>query len=381
MSEAAHAFLAPSGAEQWGPDACPASPALQALYPIDEDSPESREGTAAHFYVTEMLSGRTVKLGDAAPNGHPITKEMIECGEGIIDDVRATLSAAGANAKLLIECRLNGKGIVHADNWGTADVILIDFTNRRIHIWDYKFGHRYVDAYENWQVINYILLVLVDHGVASDQWALWSFTITIAQPRNYHPDGHLRLWTFDGAKLPGFHNRLHHAAQLAMAPDAPMNTGRYCLDCTAVHACPAAQKLAMRLVDYSLRGQPIELPPHALGLELRIIKEAIKRLEARSTGLEAEALAMTERGTDVPFWTTEYSKGRTRYRDEVTPEALKVYGEIYGLELVKLAPAMTPAQATKAGLPEDVVKSISITPSGLKKLVPFDNKDALKRFA
>lgn len=381
MSEGAHAFLAPSSADQWGPGGCPASPSLQAQYPEDEDSPESREGTAAHFYVSETLSGRIVKAGDVAPNGHPITAEMVDCGAGIIEDVRSTMTAAGANSKLFVEVRATGNGVIHRDNWGTPDVTLVDFTNRRIHNWDYKFGHRYHDAFEHWQSIDYVILRLVDVGVKSDDWAKWSVTVTIAQPRNYHPDGHLRYWEFSGAYLARYHAALFEAAKLATSPEPPMKTGNYCLDCSAVHACPAAQRLGMALVDYSMTGQPVELPPHALGLELRIITLAIKRLEARKVGLEAQALGLFERGTDVPFWHTEYSFGRTRWRDEITVDMLKTYGEIYGIELVKEAPAMTPAQAKKAGLPEDIHKSISITPQGLKKLVPFDNKDAAKRFA
>jgi hypothetical protein len=377
----AHAFLAPSGADQWGPGGCPAAPTLQAQFPVDEDTPEAREGTAAHFYVTETISGRPCRIGDIAPNGHPIDKEMVDCGAGIIEDVRSTLSAAGSGATLLVECVAHGKGIIHAANWGTPDVTLIDFTNKRLRNWDYKYGHRYHDAFEHWQSIDYIILRLADLGVKFEEWHLWNCTVTIAQPRNYHPDGHLRYWHFTGDKLIGYHNALHAAAQLAMQPNAPMKTGDYCLDCTAVHACPAAQKLGMALVDYSLTGQPIELPPHALGLELRIIRAAIKRLEARAVGLEAQALSLTERGTDVPFWSTDYSYGRTRWNDDITVDMLNAYGEIYGLPMTKVVPGLTPNEAKKAGLPEDVTKSISHTPRGLKKLIPFDNKDALKRFA
>lgn len=377
----AHAFLAPSGAGHWGPGGCPASPSIQAQFPVDEDTPESREGTAAHFYVAEILSGRSCKIGDVAPNGHPIDKEMVDCGVGIIEDVRATVSAAGPASALLVECVAYGKSVIHEQNWGTPDVTLIDFTHRRIHNWDYKYGHRYHDAFEHWQSINYIVLRLADHGVPAEEWHLWSCTVTIAQPRNYHPDGHLRYWEFPGSKLVEYRDALRAAAVLAMQPNPPMKTGSYCLDCTGVHACPAAQKLGMALVDYSMTGQPVELPPHALGLELRIIREAIKRLEARAVGLEAQALALSERGTDVPFWKTDYSFGRTRWNDDVTVDMLAIYGDIYGTPLTKIAPAMTPEQAKKAGVPEDVIKSLSYTPRGLKKLVPFDNKDALKRFA
>jgi hypothetical protein len=42
--------------------------------------------------------------------------------------------------------------------------------------------------------------------------ALWTIVVTIAQPRNYHPDGPMREWHFNGAQLSELVTRLSAAA-------------------------------------------------------------------------------------------------------------------------------------------------------------------------
>ena len=82
-------LLRPSSATRWVN--CSGSHALEGLYPEDEDSPEAREGTAAHYYATEALEGRVHPVGALAPNGHPIDAYMVEGARHWIDDVAAEL--------------------------------------------------------------------------------------------------------------------------------------------------------------------------------------------------------------------------------------------------------------------------------------------------
>jgi len=376
MTEAAHAFLPPSGADRWGPGRCAASPTMEAHYPEDTESPEARQGTAAHFYVTEALSGRTVGNGDVAPNGHPVDAEMIDCGFDFLADVQDVVGS-NPGGVLKIESRVVMTTTVHALNWGTPDAYYLHADKRVLYLWDYKYGHRYVDAFRNWQCIDYAIGVFETHGIPRDQWHLWRIVITVAQPRNYHPDGPMREWALTGAQLEEHAVQLRAAAVAATTPGAPMTTGDHCRDCKARHACPALQKVAMGLVDLSLAGQPVDLPPAALGLELRIIRMAMKRLGARAEGLEEQAKALASRGTSVPWWRSEYSNGRTRWNMPV-PEVIAL-GQAYDLDFAKPT-AITPIQAIKLGFDRDLIKLFSETPRGAMALVPFDETDIAKRF-
>lgn len=133
----------------------------------------------------------------------------------------------------------------------------------------------------------------------------------------------------------------------------------------------------MAVVDLSMQGQPVDLPPNAAGLELRIVRAAIKRLGARAEGLEEQVKALCQRGVSVAWWRNEYSEGRTRWAMPV-PEVI-AFGQNMGVDLAKPG-ALTPLQAAKIGLDPAIIKLFTETPRGAMALVPFDETDIAKRF-
>lgn len=380
-----HATLAPSSAYIWAAEGgCRGSVALQQQYPDPEDSDEAREGTAAHHYVSELLNGRDVLPGSVAPNGVPITAEMVDCAQALLVDVRDTCKAAGS-VELFVEQRFSMPR-VHADNWGTPDVVLVDRVNRAFHVWDYKFGHRFVDACGNLQMIDYAFGVAeflgLDPEVPYDHpqsFRGWRVSLTIAQPRNYSQVGPMREWYISGEGLRDRLAAFRKAALESMTPGAALTTGEHCRDCSARHACPALQRAGALGVDVSLQSQPVNLPPHAVGLELRYIDDAIARLEARRTGLEQQALGMIRGGTLVPFYSTEYATGREKFTVPVAE--VFALGDMLGADLRKPAEAITPGQARtalkKLGIDGEVISSYAEKPRGALRLVRV-NDDAAK---
>lgn len=380
-----HSPLAPSSAHIWAPDnGCRGSVALQQAYPAIEDSPEAREGIAAHWYVAELLNGRDVPVGALAPNGHPITAEMVDAAQSVLIDIRDTLKAAHAH-DLRVEQRVMAAS-VHEASFGTPDAYLMDRPQRTLHLWDFKYGHRFVDAVRNWQLLNYAIGIFDMEGFSPDvpydhpqSWHPWRITLTIAQPRNYHSVGPLREWYLSGAGLrDDYLPRLRKSAYEAMAPGAPYTTGEHCRDCSGRHVCPALQRAGALAMDVSLQAQPVELPPHAVGLELRQIEDALKRLEARRTGLEEHALGLIRGGTGVPFFTAQHASGRETW---VTPAAeVFALGDMFGVEMRKPQDALTPAQARKAGIPDELVKGYAHRPMGALKLTRVGDDDAKLAF-
>lgn len=380
-----HAALAPSSAHIWAAEGgCRGSVALQQQYPQDEESDEAREGTAAHHYVSELLNGRDVPLGSVAPNGVPITAEMVDCAQEILVDIRDTM-LTWPGSELYIEQRFHMPR-VHADNWGTPDAVVIDRANRAFHIWDYKFGHRFVDACGNLQLLDYALGVAEFLGLDPDvpydhpqAFRGWRISLSIAQPRNYSQVGPMREWYISGEGLRDRLAQFRKAAFEAMSPGAAFTTGEHCRDCSGRHACPALQRAAALAMDVSLRSQPVNLTPHALGLELRHIDDAIKRLEARKTGLDEQALGMIRGGTSVPFYTTEYASGREKF---VVPAAeVFALGDLFGANFRKEPEAITPGQARtalkKLGIDGEVISSYADKPRGALRLTRV-NDDAAK---
>ena len=371
-----HAFLAPSAADRWGPGRCPASPRLEEMYPQAEESPESIEGTAAHWYAFKTLTtGVPPEVGSFAPNGFAITQEIVDDTQEYIAAIRSE-GVFGDDRGL--ENRVSMSKSVHPNNWGTPDRYLLDRTARILRIRDFKFGHRYVDEFENWQVVDYAIGVFETHGFNLFDVAGWIVELVLHQPRYYGPQGQVRTYTMKGEELYAKSLLLREAAVAAHDPQAPCKTGSWCLDCSARHACTALQTVGGICVDLSMSAQPIDLTPEALGQELSLIASAEQRLKARRTGLEAQAMSILKSGTAiVPGWTLEPSGARSRWTKPV-PEIITM-GALCGVELAAPQSVITPAQARKAGLPGDIVAAFSETPRGAPKLVPLDARTIAKK--
>jgi hypothetical protein len=264
---------------------------------------------------------------------------------------------------------------VHESNWGTPDAYIMDRRNKRLYVWDYKYGHGFVDAVENWQLLDYAVAIMdseglspvVAHDTSLPEWNGWRISLVVAQPRNYSPLGPLRRWELSGETLRDVYlPRLRQSAYEAMQPDAPLTTGDHCRHCTARHVCVALQRAGGIAMDVSLQAQPVQMPVHAIGLELRQIDDAIKRLEARQTGLEEHALGIIRSGQHVPFYGAEHGSGRERWNVPIAE--VHALGDMLGVELRKVD-AITPAQARKAGIDDAVTRAYAITPKGALKLV------------
>lgn len=369
----AHAFLAPSSASTWGPGGCAAYPRMASAFPEDGDSLKAREGTAAHWYVTETVEGREPVVGSLAPNGHPVTDEMVECGADMIADIRKLQAQPGV--MIAIEQRVEMPE-VHALNWGTADLIGVDLNNKRLYAWDYKFGHRYVDVWENWQLVEY--LVGAEHYFNVTITDEWQIDARIYQPRSFHADGQVKKWAPGGKRFRELVADLTVAAHAAAAPDAVLTTGDHCAYCPARHACPALQRAGGVAMDVSLRGSPHVLEPANAGVLLRMVRASRARLEDLETGLEAQVMDAICRGTPVPGWGLEPGVGRERWAQPIAD--VVALGDALGVDLRKAPEAITPNQARKKGIDGAVISAYSERPKGEMKLKPVDGDAVRKAF-
>lgn len=376
MARIDHAFLAPSSAGIWGPDGCPASPTVEASYPEQEDSEKAREGTAAHEVAATRLIGEIVEVGQITINGVPVDQDMIDGSEEYVADILRAKANASPASILHIERRVVIPSI-SPKNAGTPDAYLVDPQRRTVHLWDFKYGHRYVDVFENWQLLDYLCGIVDDLGLDNSTLHRWQFSLSLYQPRNYHSSGQCRYWEIDGEQLIEFRERLREAAEEATAPDAPMRTGGPCRDCRGRAACTALHRAGGIAIDVANAPQLHVLPPAQLGQQLALVDDAIKRLGALKTGLEEQALSLIPQGKDVPGWKAEHARGRTRWTVPVTE--VMALGDIYGHNLLKPPEPITPAQARKLGVDGAVIDAMSITPSGALALVRFTDADMRRK--
>jgi hypothetical protein len=368
-----HSVVAPSSAARRFQ--CSASTTLERDHGLPEsDDPAAPEGVAAHWGVAEQLSGRLVDEGEIAPNGVVLTDEMAQAADQVLDYVTKLLAPFGLRPEQgHIEERVKISR-VHDQSFGTPDY-WIWLPGWILFILDFKFGHRRVEAFENRQLVEY--LAGVSEGRPRDVPDIAVNVIAvIAQPRAHHRDGPIREWRTTLADMRGLINQQSNAAHEALGPNPRARVGEECRDCRARHVCPALQGAAYAAMDEAQRATPMPLPAAAASLELRLVRRALERLEARQSGLEEQISGELKRGTRVPGWRVEHGAGRERWKRPAA-EVIAV-GSMMGLNLAKVPEPVTPKQAREKGLDPAIVAEFSERPAGSASLVE-DAGDAARR--
>jgi hypothetical protein len=370
----AHALLAPSSMNTVM--RCSGSIQLARLYPEDDESQDAREGTASHWAGQELLIGQMVDVGQVAPNGVVLDIDMIEGAEMYQRAVRELVPAPQGNVEQRVEC-----SSVHPYMWGTPDFWHYDAVQRVLYVMDYKYGRRFVEVFENWQLIAYAAGII--WTLALDDLNL-TVHFGIVQPRSYHRDGPVRTWRVRGSDLRPYVNMLAGGAEAAVRVDGTFNENAVCTvnpgcrDCRGRRACPALHRATMACVDLSEAPVPFDLPPTAVGVELRMIQHAQMLLKARAEGLEEQARSAMMGGVDVPHFLLQRAQGREKWQRPVS-EVLAL-GSMLGINLAKPPEAITPTQARKLGLPATLTTTYAGRSAGEMELVPDDGAKARKVF-
>lgn len=344
-----HSPIAPSSADCWVP--CRGYVPMIARVPAPPETDESRDGTASHWVGSEALEGRPVAVGAVAPNGVVTTTEMHDGAQLWVDTVTHAATTLGLREHVQVESRLAVTS-VHAECFGTTDTWLWDASTRTLRVWDYKYGHRFVEVMGNWQMILYALGVLELLGLDERNWSDVWIELTIVQPRCYRAAGPVRTWRFRAPDLVPYRNTLILAARGQMDGTGQLTAGEHCRDCPARYACPALNRAVHEVIGLSSEQYLDELHPGDLGFHLDALEAAQGLLKARISGIRGQMEARINSGKDVPGWTVERVPGHLKWTAPL--DTVKLLAALYGKPLTKEEP-VTPTQAIKAGIPADVV--------------------------
>lgn len=351
-------------------------PTMNRQYPQD-DSAESAEGTAAHEVFARMFVSDYMLDGATASNGVVVTQEMVEGALLFVD----TVYGRSNGAHLHIEKRTQIPD-VHPECFGTPDAWAYIPQTGTLEIFDYKFGHGFVDEVENWQCLAYACGIIqqlseslnIPYGMLDQSLRI---NITIVQPRCYHRGAPVRTWSTTGVDLRNYVNKLAGAAEAAMMPNPTATTNPECRHCPGRHACATLQWAAYSDAEFSGQSAPVELSPNAAALELRMLERAAERLGARVDGLREAVIGHIKRGAAVQHYRLEQGYGRQQW--SVPAEQVVAMGQLMGVDLSKPG-VVTPSQAAKLGVDESVISGYSKTPLGQIKLVIENPADAARVF-
>lgn len=350
---------------------------MEMMFPETGDSTEAAEGEAAHWALAEQLHGRLVDVGQIAPNGVALTGEMCDAADRVSDYLTRLLQHAGLRpSDGHIEARVQIPR-VHAMSWGTPDYwVWLPTAPRTLVVLDFKFGHRYVDEFENLQLVEYI--AGITDGVSDVLDGGIEILAVIAQPRSYSSRGAIREWRTTLQDLRALINICSSAAHEALGPGPRTRVGPECRDCRARHACPALQQAGYAAMDEAKHVTPLVMDTAAMALELKLAKRAAALLQARIGGLEEQALATLKAGGSVPGWKVEHASGREVWAKP--PGEVIAVAKMLGVDVQKRIDAITPKQALEAGLHPEVVKSMARRTTGGASLVEDDGSNARRIF-
>jgi len=371
-----HARLAPSSAHIWR--YCPGSVAMQERQPPEDETDESREGTAAHWLLARTILKLDTPPDAIADNGVPVNQEMRDAIAELVTDINDTIKGCQPGDYYQTEQRVFAHTMIHPDCDGTPDNYFVQFSRKTAHIWDFKYGHRYVDAYRCWQLIAYAAALIETAKIAD--WRDWSFTLTIAQPRSFSREGDggtLREWFVSGAELGGYIDELRAAAAKASAPDAPCITGDYCGDCKAAWDCMANLRAGGFSVDVIHGQQGTSMNPASIGVEMRVLRQALDRANSRLKVLETKAMQAIDTGQTVPFHRLEWTKPRWVWDTAKIAEAVSVV-QMFGVDVLPGVALPTPNAITKQGVDGSVITPYTTKGAPAKKLVAFEDANVSK---
>lgn len=365
-----HSILPPSSASIWGkPGGCTGSIKMAQKYK-QEDSEAALKGQAAHELSERMLKGDF--KAEFSKDGVLFDDEMIEAAKLYIHDIcRIVLINKQSISDLKIEHKVICK-IINDLSFGTVDAFLHHENN--LYIWDLKYGHAYVDVYENWQMINYAAGLKTELNLSDDT----KVNFRIVQPRSYHDEGPIRNWRITIKKLQPYFNQLRDAATQALSTQATLQTGNHCKYCPARHACTTALNAGISLYELSSSVESSELGPKALGLQLDIVKRALEQLKCIESGLEEQVKFIIKSSKNVPGWTMKPSKGRKQWDIDVK-KVIKL-GEYNGFDLKKPNDVITPTQAIKLGLHKEIIDPLCSAKNNGMKLAKDEDNAAIKIF-
>lgn len=362
--------LRPSKAATWVQ--CPGSVKLsepgQDTY--DEEDDEVREeGTACHWLAHQRALGINHPVGSMAPNNIAITDEMHEACDVYFDAIRGW-GVPSAFFEYTVRCPR-----IHAMCGGTMDVGAWNPQTRTIYIGDLKFGYRFVDVWENVQLICYYTGLEAALGLESDLDTWVEFLIV--QPRSYHKDGPVHRWRVRAYELRALVNILHMAAEDALSdsPKCKVNPG--CMRCEGRVRCETARQAGLAVTNASFDAMPHNLPFAAAEQELRVLRASRDIVDARITALEQQVAHGIKSGQSSRFFELTQPMGRKVWK-EGSEAQIHNLSMLYGIPLTKET-LITPTQAEKK-IPPSIVAALSHRQPGALKLTPFDGSKMLRKF-
>lgn len=345
-----HAVDAPSGL--YLTVACPGSRSLRAGLPPEPDTPESIEGDVAHWVALQAALGNSVPAGTE--------RKGIKVDDDMLDGARLWLETIGEGGAHEVPIMIPD---VHPDCWGTADFWRWDEDDHILDVMDYKYGHLYVEEFENSQLMAYASGLLRTFDAPNHT----RVRLTVVQPRCYSAKP-VRTWTTTAENIRKLVAEIAEKVRIATDTSVPVMcyTGPHCLYCPARHICGTLQSASNTVMTFAQYASSNDLDPGPLGVELHLIDKAMELLKGRRSGLAIQAEIYIKEGKRIPNWEMKPGRSNLAWND---PQKAIIEGDAMGVNLRKEVVPITPTQALdRKLLDEATINELASRPPAPQKL-------------
>jgi hypothetical protein len=275
-----------------------------------------------------------------------------------------------ATAEVEVEYKIYSTDIKgHVDyNWEEDD-------GRTLVVMDIKYGYRAVEAEDNWQLLGYMLGVMIQKQKKYEK-----IVLRIIQPRAHHYLGWVRdaVLTSDQAEA-AYHNL---ALMIKEIEDGQIKfqTSDKCRYCPALkEACPAANQMLMNAIDVTMTERIEDtISNDELSHMLNTYDRVKDIFKIKMDALNDLARMRIKTGNDVPGFGLEASYGNRKWVQGVTADAIKLMA---GFDIQKTV-MMSPADAEKKLMDTELLNSLTVREQKGFNLVKMDlQKQAEKMFS
>jgi len=342
---------------------CPGSVALVKKMPPQPSSVYADKGTMLHEAISEILSDKSIIVGQYKYKDITLTEELYAEKIAIALDALDEIDPHG-DLVYEVETRV-GFGDLLPGVFGSTD--LVGRIGDRALVLDWKFGDGVVvEAEENAQLMFYAAAAMRTEAL---KWAFDGATeieCVIVQPPV------TRRWVTTPERIATFERELVRAVKIASQEDAPLAQGEHCRWCAAKPICPQMTGA----VDRAIKQQIVNLDIDTLAQHLHtadLLEDWIKDLRALAFGL-------LEQGATVPGYKLVQKQARRQWVDEGKAAQWLIAQKI---NPTKVAEVISPAQAekelkkSKVALPDDLVVAVS---SGTTLAPVDDPRPAVQSF-
>jgi hypothetical protein len=352
---------------------CPGSVRISAAIPPRPESPAANEGTQAHKLAANLIDGY-LHCRDVLRDAPPST-EMFEAADVYARDVlevsRKTRVAGG-----------DGVGIeksilcpdINADMVCVPDCFIYNRDARHLWVWEFKYGHSPVEVLENPQLICNTSAVSSFFKINGYDDQKITVHARVVQPRGFHRDGIIREWEFKLSDIRAAVGIYKNNGLIALSENPPTHSGHHCADCSARFACPAAIQCGVSLYEILNNTIPENMTNESISLFYELILRAKEQIKCLESGIETEVKERLKHGAAIPGFTLEQSVGRLSW--SLPTAEIAALGELFGINLKKEMEVITPTQAKKLGLDENLIKQFTkresigfnVAPVNIKKM-------------